>query len=400
MKILTINTKFSGGGAAKIAYTIHKSINDTKSNESLFIAGYGEEKDKNCRKINKDIFKYLSALSFRVTANELNIVDDIEKYIVEADIIHIHNLHGYYVNYDKVFKLIIKYDKPIVWTLHDIWSFTGRCAIATKCEEWRYGCKKCNCKNLYPKSIRDKSSQTYQEKKRIFEKLNKDKTIIVTPSKWLMKLAKQSMLKEFKIINIPNGIRIDGNTNYDKSLLRKKYRIPIDRDVVLFIAANPNDELKGIKLLFKSMELLGDKIFISVGSKIKCNYKNLIQMGYIDSNEKMNEIYQLSDLYVNPSLSENFPTTNLEAFCNKTPVIGFRVGGVEEQLQGSCGIIVDNIDDIKLYKAIDKFFENKELNQFIIDNAYDKCLKNYSYDKFINDYMSLYNKLYNCNSRR
>lgn len=393
MKILTINTKVSSGGAAKIAYSIHNSINSSKGNESVFLAGYGEIKDNKCIKINNDKLKYISALSFRLTSKEVNFSTNIEKYIYEADIIHIHNIHGYYLNYKKIIEYIIKYDKPLVWTLHDIWALTGRCAIASECMKWQTGCGKCVNKNLYPKSFVDNSKREYITKKNLFAKLNKNKTTIVTPSIWLKKLVEKSILKDFNVVNIPNAVDVNTIIKYDKNELREKYGIQKYKKVILFIAANPKDRLKGIHLLFETMEKLNDVVFISVGNKIKCKYPNLIQLGYISSNRVMNEIYALSDIYVNPSLSENFPTTNLEAFANRVPIIAFSIGGIVEQLANNCGILVPNISEASLCEAITEFIKDEFRMIDITNNAFNKYLCEYSYDRFIENYIKIYYEL-------
>ena len=394
MKILTINTRYlGGGGAAYIANMLHRNINKIEGYSSTFLYGRGEEGDSESIKITPLNLEYLSALSYRMFARECIFNKNIERQIIEADIIHLHNIHGYYINYVKLFKLIKKHNKKVIWTLHDMWPITGRCAYSLGCEKWKSGCGKCSNMSSYPKSILDRSNKEFTLKKNIITSINKDNMIIITPSEWLAKICEESFLNKFSIQNIPNGIE-HVKVNLKKNELRKKYNILIDKKVVLFVAADTQDERKGMQYILDIIPRNKNYLFISIGKEMdSISFNNFIQLGYINDRNMINEIYSLADLFVIPSLDDNFPTTVIEAFANSTPVIGFNQGGIPEQLANDSGIIVDIPSAHNLENTIKSVLENEnELNKLSI-NCRLKFENEYTINKFIERYREIYHKL-------
>ncbi len=160
MKILTINTRYiGGGGAAYIANTLHREINKLDGYSSTFLYGRGIDGDENSKRIIYPKMDYISALSYRLFAKEINFNKNIEEEIKNCDVVHLHNIHGYYIDYVKLFKLLKKYNKKIVWTLHDMWPITGRCGYSFGCNKWKDSCGKCKNKKAYPISIIDRSKK-------------------------------------------------------------------------------------------------------------------------------------------------------------------------------------------------------------------------------------------------
>ena len=344
MKILTINTRYiGGGGAAYIANTLHKEINKIDGYSSTFLYGRGIDGDSKSKRIIYPRMDYISALSYRLFAKEINLNKDFEEDIKNCDIVHLHNIHGYYLDYVKLFKLLKKYNKKIVWTLHDMWPITGRCGYSFGCEKWKEECGKCKNKKVYPISIIDRSKKELEIKRKIIGSIDKDNMTIVTPSKWLANMCKESYLNKFNIIDIPNGID-HTEVEESKEKLREKYSLSKEDKVILFVAADTKDERKGIKYILDIIPNCNDYTFISIGKKIEnIEFHNFIQLGYISDRTKINEIYSMADVFVIPSLDENFPTTVLEAFANSTPVVGFNIGGIPEQIDKNVGNVVNNI---------------------------------------------------------
>ena len=399
MKILQINTRYiGGGGAAYIANMLHKNLNKLEDYESVFLYGRGINGDGKSHRIIYSKSDYLTALIYRVIGKEFNFNKNFEKYVSECDIVHLHNIHGYYISLKKLFGLIKKYNKPVVWTLHDMWPITGRCAYSFKCEKWKRNCGKCGYKNLYPKTMCDRSARELENKKSIIGSMDKDKLIIVTPSKWLANICKKSYLNKFRIYDIPNGIEYY-EINKSKNDLRDEYKIDRNKKVVLFVAADSNDKRKGIKYILDIIPECKDYLFISIGRKIEnISYNNFIQLGYINDRQKINEIYSLSDIFVIPSLEDNFPTTVLESFSNSTPVIGFNIGGIPEQITSDVGSIIKEISSYKLKKEIQLLLEDKKRLNMLSNNCSKKFLDEYTLDIFIDRYLNIYKQLYDeCN---
>lgn len=394
MRILTINTRYiGGGGAAYIANTLHKEINKIEGYSSVFLYGRGIDGDKNSMRIIYPKMENISALSYRLRAKEMNFNKNYEEYIKNCDIVHLHNLHGYYIDYVKLFNILKKYNKKIIWTLHDMWPITGRCGYSFGCDRWKIGCGKCLNKNVYPISLIDRSDRELNNKRKLIESINKENMTIVTPSKWLANICKESYLNKFNIIDIPNGIK-HIEVNIPKEKLRRKYNLSPTDKVILFVAADTKDERKGIKYILDIIPNCKDYIFISIGKKIEnVDFENFIQLGYISDRTKINEIYFMSDIFVIPSLDDNFPTTVLEAFANGTPVIGFDVGGIPEQIDNSVGQIVKNISSNNLQESIVNILnDEKILKKYSLDSR-NKFLNEYTLKLFVNRYIDEYIKL-------
>lgn len=391
MKILTINTRYiGGGGAAYIANTLHKEINKIEGYSSTFLYGRGIDGDENSKRIIYPKMDYLSALSYRLFAKELNFNKNIEEEIKNCDIVHLHNIHGYYIDYVKLFKLLKKYNKKIIWTLHDMWPITGRCGYSFGCEKWKENCGKCENKKVYPISIVDRSKKELETKRKVIGSIDKENMTIVTPSKWLANICKDSYLNKFKIIDIPNGIE-HKEVKTPKAELRKKYNLSQDDKVILFVAADTRDERKGIKYILDIIPKCKDYKFISIGKEIEgISFDNFIQLGYIKNRDSINEIYSMADVFVIPSLDENFPTTVLESFANSTPVVGFYVGGIPEQVDKNVGKIINDIDSKQLKFSIEDILASAQNIEIYSQKAREKFIKNYTLDVFASKYIYEY----------
>ncbi|TZE83080.1 glycosyltransferase [Calorimonas adulescens] len=397
INILQINTKYSGGGAANIASSLHNFINENTEHQSVFLHGRGKSNDPNSYKISNDLDVYFSAFSMRFFGESKNLYFDkqIERFIANADIVHLHNLHGYYINYEKLINLIIKYQKPVVWTFHDVWPITGRCAIPTECTKWERGCRNCKYRYIYPKSYIDKSRKLWIKKKSIFSKLLSNKTVIVTPSKWLANELRKSYFKEFNIEIIPNGVRNSPYSGVDKKILREELNLPTDKKIILFVAADINDERKGIKYVLDIInEFDQDILFLSVGKEIR-NVKTdkLKQMGYISDREILNKIYRSSNIYINTTLGETFSLTTAEALSNALPVVAFNVGPIPDLVDENCGILVEKGNSKELKNAINKLVYDEQLLRKFSLNALKKYEENYTLEKFAERYLNIYKKL-------
>lgn len=394
MKILTINTRYiGGGGAAYIANTLHQEINKLDGYSSTFLYGRGIDGDENSKRIIYPKMDYLSALSYRLFAKEINFNKNIEEEIKNCDVVHLHNIHGYYINYVKLFKLLKKYNKKIIWTLHDMWPITGRCGYSFGCEKWKEACGQCKNKKVYPISIVDRSKKELENKRKVIGSINKGNMTIVTPSKWLANMCKDSYLNKFNIIDIPNGIE-HKEVKISKDELRKKYNLLKEDKVILFVAADTKDERKGIKYILDIIPKCKEYTFISIGKKIEnIEFNNFIQLGYISDRTKINEIYSMADVFVIPSLDDNFPTTVLESFANSTPVVGFNIGGIPEQVDNLVGKIVRNINSEDLQKSIIDVLKNKEILNEYSSESRSKFLNEYTLELFIDRYIDEYIKL-------
>lgn len=394
MKILQINTRYiGGGGASYIANLLHTNFNNMEEYSSYFLYGRGQNGASLTKKIIYPYTEYLNALVYRVVGIDFCINKNLESFIIEADIIHLHNIHGYYIQYENLFKLLKKHNKKIVWTLHDMWPITGRCAYSFGCDKWKKCCGNCRSLSLYPKTFYDRSKKEIIKKRKIISSIHKENLIIVTPSIWLGDLCKETYLNQFKIISIPNGIEHE-ELVADYNDIRKKFNIDPTKKVILFAAADTKDIRKGIHYILDIIPKCQDFLFISFGEKISSiEYCNFIQLGYIKDRQTINEIYYMSDLFIIPSLDDNFPTTVLESFANGTPVIGFNQGGIPEQLADNAGIIVQENSSEELLKEINLLFSDPQRLKMLSENCKKKFHDSYTLSKFIKSYEKVYQNL-------
>lgn len=285
------------------------------------------------------------------------LIDYIET--VNPDIIHLHNIHGYYLNYPILFDYLAKTGKPIVWTLHDCWAYTGHCAhyMFARCDKWKTLCQHCPQRDTYPKSILlDRSKRNYLLKKHYFCSVP-DLTLIAV-SQWLQNDVKQSFLKDLPLYHIHNGI--DTNTFYidrDTDGLYTKYNIPHDKKIVLGVASNWFR--KGFEDFIQLRHMLDDEytiVLVGLTDKmLKQLPTGIIGIKRTQNVADMRKLYSIADVYMNLTWEDNFPTTNLEALACGTPVITYDTGGSSESLTQQIGKVIDQgdisaaLDSIRLY---------------------------------------------------
>jgi len=272
----------------------------------------------------------------------------------DPDVVHLHNIHGYYINIEILFNYLAESNKRVIWTLHDCWAFTGHCPHFSyiKCDKWKTGCSKCPQKKEYPTSlIADNSKNNWIKKKALFTSV-KEMTI-VTPSQWLADLVKQSYLGKYPVIVIHNGI----DTSVFKptpSDFRKKNGLE-DKKIILGVASAWSDK-KGLSDFIKLSEELDEKYkIVLVGlseEQMKTLPSNIIGITRTNSTKELAEIYTAADVFLNLTYEDNYPTVNLEAQACGTPVITYRTGGSVESVNNeNC---VDQSDYKQIMRLINK----------------------------------------------
>ena len=271
-----------------------------------------------------------AGLNSKCTTKKL--IQQIQEY--NPDVIHLHNLHGYYVNVEVLFRYLKTCGKKIVWTLHDGWAFTGHCAYFdfAGCEQWKNGCEKCPQKKEYPKSILlDKSKRNYAKKKELFTGI--PNFTIVTPSQWLANLVKQSFLKEYEVKVIRNGIDTKVFKPTDSGV-RQIYGLQ-DKKILLGVAS-AWVERKGVTDFITLSQSLGEGyqvVLIGVTEAQKKTLpKEILAITRTNNVQELAGWYTAADVFLNPTYEDNYPTVNLEAQACGTPVITYATGGSVENV--------------------------------------------------------------------
>lgn len=393
MKILMINEECGTGSTGRICTDIAAALesdgNDVKiafgRNADIVPAKY----NKYAVRIGNDIDLKIHGLITRAfDATGFGSIRATRRFIqwiyqFNPDIIHLHNLHGYYINIDLLFSCLKQLNKPVVWTLHDVWPFTGHSAYcdAVGCSKWKNGCENCPQMKVYPKSYVDRSKRNWERKRNIF--CGVTNLTIVTPSKWLAELVEDSFLNEYPVKVINNGIDT-GKFHKVSTHLRSDLRLQ-GKKILLSVATVWND-LKGLSDFERLADLLGENYeIILVGGMTNSQEKELPEsILHIQRTQDVNEmveLYNTADIYLNLTYCDTYPTVNLEAASCGTPVITYAVGGSTESAEMFGGISVRRGD----VEAVAHAVRESERLKVVIPADYDLDKK-----RAIKEYIGLY----------
>lgn len=315
----------------------------------------------------------------------LNFIKKIDR--LKPDVIHLHDVVGWYLNIDVLFKYIKRQNIPVVWTFHDCWAFTGRCIYFddAKCDRWKTGCGNCPQKGYMPGTWWfDLSHWNFERKKRLFSGIKN--LTIVTPSHWLANHTNESFLKDYPIKVINNGI--DLNIFYPtKGELYHNLRND-GKKIVLGVAGTWSKR-KGLADFIRLSETLPEnfKIILVGLDKEQLPFDSkIIAIRRTHNPQELAEIYTAADVLANPTYEDNFPTVNLEALACGTPIVTYKTGGSPESITDRTGLVVEQ-GNIRAFKsAISTVVES-------VDNFNESdCVahaKKYDMNARFNDYVNL-----------
>lgn len=333
----------------------------------------------------------------------------------QPSVIHLRNIHGYYIHYPMLFEYLVTVKIPVLWTLHDAWSFTGHCShfAAVGCDKWKTGCGGCPQVSEYPKSMwLDRSAQNYAMKKEYFTQVPTLQLICV--SHWLTEKVKQSFFGgQVPIHTIVNGV----NTEIFKPLndvnaieaVRQKYGITAPK--VVLSMARPWSRKKGFYDILQLSELLAQSraaskvqvVMVGINDREKRYLpQNVVGIHRTENLSDLCALYNLADVYLNASVEESFGLTTVESLACGTPVIGYDNTGTREILSGIQGL--DTPDLLSHTGNVQALFENVSglLRMEKIRNLQDSqsavvfrehILVNYNKNRQLNEYLGLINSV-------
>ena len=398
-RLLQINTTLNCGSTGRIAEQIaikakehgwdcYHAYGGRYVGKSLFQAIQVSPKYDNY--LHALLGEYLGRHGLGSTLSTKRFVEIIKG--LNPDVIHLHNIHGYYINYKVLFEFLKTAGIPVVWTLHDCWPFTGHCTHFdnVKCEKWKIECGNCPIQMAQYKSrFIDRSKKNYLLKKSLYAQLNN--LTIVPVLHWLEGLVEQSILKHFPVRVIHNGIDL----NVFKptvNTIRERFGIPENKLFVLGVLGSGFVE-KG-KEEFIEMSKKNDLQIMLVGltdDEKKGLPDSIILVGRTSSQTELAEFYSAADVMLNPTYNDTFPTINIESIACGTPVITYRTGGSPEILDEHTGIVVEKGNLAGLNQALNSIREKGK--SAYSEACRERAVKFFNKDERYEDYIELYNSV-------
>ena len=382
-KVLYINSVCGFGSTGRIVADL------TKTDDYESLVCFGRKKDF----ANVNSFQFANffdnafgAIRTILFDNNLNICTNATRRLIKKikeynpDIIHLHNIHGYYVNVEMLINFLKEYGKPVVWTFHDCWPFTGYCSDAyyVNCEKYQKECVNCDHWFAYPFSLfKQNVTKDFNRKKELLRGF--DNLTIVTPSKWLGGICNLSFLRNMNTVTVNNGIDLNDF---------KPSKAKNNKFTVLAVASFWTKD-KGSEDLNKLVKLLDKDIEVVVVGNGSDKIDGVKAISHTNNKAELVDLYSSAHVLVNPTLDDNFPSVNIESIACGTPVVTYKTGGSPEIIDGKTGVVVDKGN----YKAMAEVVNKLYRNYYFKSEDCVKRSKRYSKEVMKKEYQKLYESL-------
>jgi len=391
MKVVQINAVCGYGSTGKICVGISKVLSARGiENYILYCSGSSDYPlGIKCA----EPFPKLQALRSRVLGNygfnshrtTLRLIEELER--IGPDVVHLHNLHGHNCDLEMLMGYFREKKTRLVWTFHDCWAFTAYCPhfVMAGCDKWKTGCHHCSQRRTFSWFV-DRSRWLYEKKKEVFSGLD---LTIVTPSKWLAGLVKESFLKEYPVVVVNNGIDLEV-FKPTPSGFRKRHQIREDQFLLLGVAIGWHPR-KGADVFMRLARRLDPDRFriVMVGTDDDIDRQlpaNIISIHRTANQAELAEIYTAADLFVNPTREEVLGLVNIESLACGTPVLTFRTGGSPECISEKTGRVVDCDDEDALFDEINRICFTRS---FLLSDCLERA-KIFDENMKYCDYVQLY----------
>ncbi|MDB9445577.1 glycosyltransferase family 4 protein [Anabaena sp. CS-542/02] len=399
MKILQINQSDIGGGAGIAGYRLHQGLL-TQGIDSKLLVGFIKTDDPRVESVRKyRLENQLSRFTWRLGLNYVHLFSSFDipqhPFYQDADILNFHNLHTGYFNYLAISKLTAS--KPAIFTLHDMWSFTGHCAYSYDCDRWKIGCGQCPYPHTYPAIKLDNTRLEWKLKNWVYSQSN---LTIVTPSRWLTEQTQASMLNRFPIHHIPYGIDTTAYQPLDPQLCKTVLGIPQNKKVLLFAADSLKDSRKGGDLLFQALQelppsLKAETVLLTFGSGGETMTSQLgiptLSLGYISSDRLKSVAFSAADLFIFPTRADNLPLVLQESMACGTPMVSFKIGGVPDLVRHQVtGYLAAPEDTADFCNGIVTLLTDEALREKMSRNCREIAVTEYPLELQAQRYIELY----------
>lgn len=380
--ILMINSKKGAGGAARIVDSLMDGLTQKGYKTSLHSAATFQKFELGkTHRLSRETADEEGLLDLGIHNQEyFNFLMKSEKFSV----IHLHNIHGGYFNFLDLPQL--SKIAPLVWTLHDMWSFTGHCGAPLDCTRWLIGCGYCPYPEVYPRINKDRTNELHKIKKSLYSKININ---LVVPSIFLLNQVKKSILSHSNVRVIPNGIDTTIFSPGSKQDSRMMLGLPLNKKLILFVAdGGLSNKFKGGELIKNALAgwPFGEALLVIVGNGNRRYFDGRVfWFPYETDLDKMKHFYRACDIFINPSLGDVFSLVTAEAVACGTPVVAFSTGGIPEILQETGGVCVPTGDSFNLFKET-RILLNKPAKVYPLPSKY-------TISNMINSYLNLYSEI-------
>lgn len=322
-------------------------------------------------------------------------IEEIKR--IGPDVIHIHNIHGYFLNYRLLFDYLATANIPVIWTVHDCWLYTGHCYYYSyeRCNRWETHCKDCPQQRKFPASyLFDRAAANFDDKQNAFCSIPQSLLRIVPVSHWMRDEMSRSFLKGYDYQVIHNGIDTEVFAPSDVTAVKQKYGLEGKRRVFLGVASIWSDEKGLAEFKYIASQLNADEALVMVGvsEEVRASLpKNIVAISRTENIQQLAQLYAASDVFINPTWQDNYPTVNLEAIACGTPVVTYRTGGSIESVTADTGLVVEQGDIEGLLKAAREVTSKGKAYYVPRCRAY--ALANFRKEDRYADYLRLYDEM-------
>ncbi len=403
--ILFFSTGNSEGGAERIAYNLCKGLHLQGYRSRMLARRIHYDADPLAKELVRPVpgsdqaFSMGTFLDTKFSTNYLFYLSSWRvaslEWVRSADVVHLHNMHGNYFNMLAIPRIMKR--KPVVWTFHDMWPFTGKCVWSFDCSRYQDACGSCPQLSSYPVLRRDTTAFHLRLKKRLY---SGKKFIIIAPSRWMQSQVERSILRDIPTVVIPSPYDSTKFFPEPKELARRRLGIPPGKRVILFVASWVHTiRHKGIETF---MAMLGelysrrDDLYTVVvghleGKPVLGNRYLGKETGWVADQDTLRRIFACADLYVSPTLADNSPCVVLEAMACGTVPIAYASGGIPEQiLPDTTGVLVPVGSRRKLIEAVDALLNNPDRRADMERAAAERARRYYSVDHIVRQHLPVY----------
>ena len=397
MRVLQINSVCGIGSTGKLAVQISDCLN-SHGVENYIAYGFGSCNRSNTFKFGNMVDAHLhSFLSRKLCLQGYGswfTTGKLIRYIknIRPDVVHLHNIHGHYLNFPRLFHFLKKYNRHVVWTFHDCWPMTGKCAHFTEagCYKWKTQCENCPQLNTYPDSTRDRSNKNYFDKKKYFTSLKN--LHVVTVSRWLKETAENSFFQGTDIRYIYNGI--DLNLFHPApSSIRDTLEIG-NKFMILGVSSQWNNKKGYDKILDLAQRLPEDAVIVLVGvtpGQKESLPANVIGITRTENQQQLAQLYSAADVLINLSVEETFGLVVAEALACGTPAIVQNSTACPEVVSAGTGIVIEPNDPDGIVRALDEIRTVGKISYS--QNCHTRAQQLFANERMQQQYYFLYTEL-------